>query len=58
MKKTLLSMLLLALSAITIQAASYNIWICGVQVNDTNKGDIGAYISSTQGTVTGKVTYD
>ena len=51
-------MLLLIAGIVTGQAASYNIWVCGVQVNDTNKDDIGAAISSTQGTVTGKVTYD
>ena len=36
MKKTLLSMLLLIAGIVTGQAASYNIWVCGVQVNDTN----------------------
>lgn len=51
-------MLLLAIGFMTGQAASYDVWVCGVQVTDNNKDNIGAAISSSQGTVTGKVSYD
>lgn len=58
MKKILLAMLLLFAGIMTGQAASYDIWVCGVQVTDSNKGNIGSAISSSQGTVTGSVSYN
>ena len=51
-------MCLLMAAIVGAQAADYDIWVCGVRVTDNNKANIGAAISSSQGTVTGSVSYN
>ena len=57
MKKLLLSMLLLAGGIASSSATDYKIKVCNVTVTSTNANDVGAAISSSNGTVSGSIKY-
>ncbi|HHT23278.1 MAG TPA: hypothetical protein GXZ87_08225 [Bacteroidales bacterium] len=58
LKLTLAITLAMLFGTANMQAATYDLWICGVQVTDANKGNL-TVINGTNGcTVTGTVNYN
>jgi len=58
LKLTLAIILAMLLGAANIQAAEYDLWICGVRVTDDNKDDLVKAINDAgAGTATGRITF-